>query len=266
MASPTSIGHSISTQARVSYACGARLLGQKTRETPLGIFSAWVEPLATIFIMTLVFSSVRFRVPTLGDWLMIFLMTGILPISVWRQSVIQGDSAVQRLRRVFVMPQIQPVDAMFAGVMTSLLVIWTLFLGITFFFVLVYDMDWPQNLVFCFIPAFTNTMMALGFAMINLVIKTWWRYWGVVFATVTGPIGIMSGMFYTIDRMPKQVQDILYYNPLMHSTELVRTYYFKEYTSTFFDPLYYYGFSFGILLVGLMCERLFRYRILHLKK
>ena len=204
--------------------------------------------------------------PTLGDWLMIFLMTGILPITVFRQSVTQGAAAVNKLRRVFVMPQVLPFDAMVAGVLTALLIIWTLFMGITIFFVLFYDMRWPQSLVLCFVPAFSNTMLGLGFAMLNLVIMTWWKYWGTVFSTLTAPIGIMSGMFYTIDRMPKQVQDILYYNPLMHSTELVRTYYFKEYTSTFFDPLYYYGFSFGILLVGLMCERLFRYRILHLKK
>lgn len=261
----STIGFSISAQARVIFACASRMLYQKTRETPLGPASALVEPLATIGIMTLVFSNIRFRVPSLGDWLMIFLMTGILPITVFRQSIQQGVASVKKLNRVFVMPQVQPLDAMFAGVFTSLLIVWTLFMGITIFFVIFYGMRWPQNIVLCFIPAFSNMMLGLGFAMINLVIMTWWKYWGTVFATLTGPIGIMSGMFYTIDRMPKQVQDILYYNPLMHSTELVRTFYFHEYTSTFFDPYYYFGTTYGVLFVGLICERVFRYRILHNK-
>lgn len=261
----TSIGQSISAQARIIYACATRLLQMKTRESPLGVFSLLLEPIATIGVMTLVFSYVRFRVPRLGDYIMIFLMTGILPISLFRQGIIGADSGFMRLRRLLVMPQIQPTDLMLAGVMLSLLVLWTLFVSFTVFFHYVYDMEWPENLIFCFIPAFCNAMFGYGVGMINMVIKTWWRYWGTLFGIAMAPIGIMSGMFYTVENMPLQVQKILYYNPLMHSTELVRTYYFWEYNSTFFDPFYYYGFTFGALLVGLMCERFFRYRLLHQK-
>jgi len=262
----TSIGHSLSAQVRIIYACAGRLLQAKTRESPIGIFSVLIEPVATIGVMTLVFSYVRFRVPTLGDYLMIFLMTGILPISVFRQSIAGAETGFLRLRHLLVMPQIQPTDLMVAGVMNTLIILWSLFIAFTLFFHYFYAMEWPENMIFCFIPAFCNAMFGFGVGMINMVIKTWWRYWGTIFGILIGPIGILSGMFYTIDRMPQKVQDILFYNPLMHSTELVRTFYFYEYNSSFFSPLYYYGTTFGTLGVGLMCERMFRYRLLHQKK
>lgn len=258
----TSIGQSLNSQVRVIYACANRLLRGKTRETPLGIFSVLIEPMATICIMTLVFTNVRFRVPKLGEYLMIFLMTGILPISVWKQSIAQTEQAFQKLRQLLVMPQVQPTDIMVAGMMNALIILATLFLSITLFFHYVYDMDWPQNLIFCFIPAICNALFGFGICLFNMVVKTWWRYWGTIFGVITAPVGIMSGMFYTIETIPPQAQYILYYNPLMHSTELIRTYYFYEYTSTFFDPYFYYGSTLGTFMVGLMCERVFRYRIL----
>jgi len=257
----SSIGESLTSQVRVIFACCSRLLKSKTRETPLGIFSVLVEPIATICIMTLVFANVRMRVPRLGDYLMIFLMTGILPITVWKQSIAQTEQAFQKLRQLLVMPYVQPTDTMVAGMLNALIIISGLFLGMTLFFHYVYDMDWPQNLIFCFIPAICNALFGFGLCLINLVIKTWWKYWGTIFSVITAPVGIMSGMFYTIEYIPVQARWVLWYNPLMHSTELVRTYYFHEYTSTFFSPYYYYGTTLGTFLVGLMCERFFRYRI-----
>lgn len=258
----TSIGQSLTSQVRVIYACASRLLKLKTRETPLGMFSVLIEPIATICIMTLVFANVRFRVPRLGDYLMIFLMTGILPITVWKQSLTQTEQAFMKLRQLLVMPQVQSTDIMIAGMMNALIILSSLFLGFTLFFHYVYDMDWPQNLIFCFIPGICNALFGFGLCLINMVIKTWWSYWGTVFGVITAPVGVMSGMFYTIENIPQQAQWVLWYNPLMHSTELIRTYYFYEYTSTFFSPYYYYGTTLGSFMVGLMCERFFRYRLI----
>lgn len=260
------LGASISAQARIIFTCFTRLLQMKTRDTPLGVLSSLVEPLAAICVMTIVFTNIKFKVPKLGDYLMLFLMTGMLPISMFRQGSMESERGFQRLRRNLALPQVQTTDLMLAGIFTSFLLMTSLFMTLTIFFWLAYDAPWPQNIVFCLIPAVCNSLMGFGIGMINLVIKSWFLYWGTIFAVVTAPLGVMSGMFYTIDKMPPSIQQILYYNPLMHSTELTRTYYYKEYTSTFFDPLYYYGCVFTILSLGLLCERTFRYRILNEKK
>jgi len=142
----------------------------------------------------------------------------------------------------------------------------TLFLAVTTVFVLIYEIPWPENIVFCFIPTFCNALMGLGMGALNMVIKSWFFYWGTIFATVAAPIGVLSGMFYTAETLPPSAVEILYWNPFFHSTELLRTFYYAEYTSDFFDPYYYYGWTFGLLFTGLLCERVFRYRLLNEKK
>lgn len=260
------LGTSISAQARIVFTCFVRLLQMKTRDTPLGVLSSLVEPLAAICVMTIVFTNIKFKVPKLGDYLMLFLMTGMLPISMFRSGAMEAERAFQRLRRNLVLPQVQVTDLMLAGIMMSFLLMTSLFMMLTIFFWVAYDAPWPQNIVFCLIPALCNSLLGFGIGLVNLVVKTWFRYWGTIFGVLTAPLGVMSGMFYTIEKMPPSIQEILYYNPLMHSTELMRTYYYAEYTSDFFDPLYYYGCTFTLLTVGLLCERTFRYRLLNEKK
>ncbi|MEM9222550.1 MAG: ABC transporter permease [Pseudomonadota bacterium] len=257
----TAVGGSFGHQARIIFVCVRRIVHLKSRDTPLGVLSNLIEPMATIAMLTLVFTTVKLRVPMLGDYVMLFLMTGILPISMFRNGAQQSEGAVRQLKRNLVLPQIKPLDLMISGVITSMLTISTLFLFVTILFWLVYNVEWPQNIVFCAIPAVCNGLIGLGFGCINLVIKSWFLYWGTIFGIVTAPIGLLSGMFYTVDRFPQKIQDILYYNPFMHSTELTRTFFYKEYTSEFFDPLYYYGWTFTALAVGLVCERVFRYRL-----
>ncbi|MEM0905878.1 MAG: ABC transporter permease [Pseudomonadota bacterium] len=257
---------SLRNQARVIWACTTRFVQARTRESPIGILSNIVEPLATILILGLIFTYIRFRLPKLGDYLMLFLMTAILPITMFRQGATQSEQVFMRLKRNLVLPQVQPIDLLLAGLLTTFLTTTALFMLLTIVFVLIYDVPWPQNIVFCMIPTFCNAMIGLGFGMMNLVIKSWFFYWGVIFGTLTAPVGVLSGMFFTADYLPQAAQDILYWSPLMHSTELMRTYYYKEFTSEFFDPIYYYGFTFTALAVGLICERTFRYRIIKDKK
>jgi capsular polysaccharide transport system permease protein len=69
-------------------------------------------------------------------------------------------------------------------------------------------------------------------------------------------------MFYTAQTAPPMALPYLWYNPLFHSTELMREYYYYDYTSPIFDPYYYYGWALTSLAVGLALERLLRHRLL----
>lgn len=262
----SSLTGTVGAQARILFSIGSRILQMKTRESPLGILSSLIEPLATILMMTLIFTAIRFRVPGLGDYLMLFFMTGTIPISIFRGGAMSAEQGYRQLRKVLVLPHLRPLDLMMGGTFLNTMVLTLLMVLMTAFFIVVYGVSWPENIAMCFVPLLGNSLLGLGIGAINITIKTWFPFWGVIFGTVTGPLGILSGMFFTAESMPPKIQAILYYNPLLHSTELLRTYFYPEFHSNFFDPLYYWGWVFGALAVGLLCERTFRYRLLHSKR
>ncbi len=264
--SSTPLGGTFIAQSRIVWTLSTRLLQLKTRESPLGVFSSLIEPLAMILMMTLVFSTIKMRVPQAGDYLMLFFMTGIIAINVFKQGVSAGEQGYMKLRRALGLPHLRPIDLIFSGVFTNTLVMIALFLGMTVFFSVVYGAPWPDNLVLALAAPVCNSFIAIGFAALNAVIKTWFKFWGVIYSTVTMPIAILSGMFYTAESMPLSVQKILYYNPILHSTEFVRSVYFTDYNSGFFDPEYYFSWVIGSLVFGLLLERVFRYRLLSIKQ
>ncbi|WMS40973.1 ABC transporter permease [Acuticoccus sp. MNP-M23] len=262
----TTLSGTFVAQSRIIWTVATRLLQLKTRESPLGVFSSLIEPLAMILMMTLVFSTIRMRVPQAGDYLMLFFMTGIIAINVFKQGQMAGEQGYMRLRRVLGLPHVRPIDLMVSGIFTNTLVMISLFLGMTVFFCVVYDAPWPQNLMLSLAAPVCNSFIALGFASLNAVIKTWFKFWGVIWSTVTMPLAICSGMFYTAESMPLSVQKILFYNPILHSTEFVRSVYFEDYNSGFFSPAYYFSWVIGALVLGLLLERTFRYRLLNVKQ
>lgn len=256
-----SFSHSLATQARVLYALVGRDLRAKHVSSPFGAASSLVEPLMTLLVLTALFFYIRHRDPALGDNLILFLMTGIFPLSCFKGSVGAAENTFGRLQKTLTMPQISPLDLMFAGALSNLLAIVTLFYAITVFNVLVWEEHVPREVLMPVIPMAGNMLMGIGFAGFNMTIKTWFPFWGKIFSTITGPINIVSGMFFTAQTIPPQILKYAYWNPLFHSTELCRETFFYGYNSPLFDGRYYAGWVFGSLFVGVLCERVFRYRL-----
>ncbi|MEM8853967.1 MAG: ABC transporter permease [Pseudomonadota bacterium] len=257
----TAVVRSLNAQARIVWAVALREMMLRHRESPLGVLTAIIEPLAMILLMTLVFSTIRLRIPGAGDYVMLFIMTGILPITMFRGGVQGCDRGVARQKRALVVPGVRPLDLMLGGLIVNYMTLLALFTLITAFFALIYRPDSPQNFVVSLLPGVCNALMAIGVGAINLLIKSWFKFWGTIFAIITMPLNIISGMFYTADTLPTAVLKYLYYNPFFHATEFTRTHYFPDYTSDFFDPYYYFGCTFGFVFLGLLVERVFRYRL-----
>jgi capsular polysaccharide transport system permease protein len=260
-----SFSQSLATQARVIYALVGRDMRTKHVESPLGVFSAVVEPLGTLLVLVFIFSYLRMRDPRIGDVVILFLMTGIFPISNFKGAINGAEHAFNRMRRSLTMKQISPLDLILAGAFSNFIAIAALFYAITLYYVLIWEENVPRSVIMPLVPMAGNMLIGIGFAGINMTIKTWFPFWGRIFSTLMGPIGILSGMFFTAQTLPPQILKYAYWNPLFHATELCRESFFPNYTSPLFDWRYYSAWVFGTFFVGVLCERFFRYRLL-LKK
>lgn len=255
------IGTAVASQVRTVFAVAQHDTKVKYSESPLGIFSSLVEPLVTLLVMNMILYYIRARHPRLGDYVILMLVTGMLPIFAFRNSVNAGERVFRKFGRLLTLPQLRPLDLMCGGILANLLILISLYLAISLWFKFVVATPEPHDMLMSLIPFFGNAIIGFGFCVLNTLIKTWFPFWGRIWALITAPLAILSGMFYTADSIPPQLRDILYYNPFMHSTELCRTFFFPEYYSDFFDPYYYGGWVLGALFVGLMLERVYRDRL-----
>ena len=256
--------HSLTVQGRVIYAVMQRELRVRHVSSPVGVFSALIEPLGQLLILTAIFTYMRFRHPAIGDSVVLFLMTGIFTLSCFRGGIAGAERVFERMKKLAI-PEISPLDLMLAGALVNFFTVACLFYGITVFHVLVYDEHVPRSILLPMVPMAGVMLMGIGFAGINMTIKIWFPFWGKIFAMLLAPINILSGMFYTADTLPPQMLKYAWYNPLFHATEACRQWFFYGYDSPLFDPNYFAAWVFGLLFVGVLCERVFRYRLLALK-
>jgi len=67
-----------------------------------------------------------------------------------------------------------------------------------------------------------------------------------------------SGIFFVVPELPPGIREYLLWNPLLHITELARSYYFVQYTTAYGHLDYVLVWTIALLFVGLVLERLLR--------
>ncbi|MEO0370028.1 MAG: capsular biosynthesis protein [Pseudomonadota bacterium] len=73
---------------------------------------------------------------------------------------------------------------------------------------------------------------------------------------------ISSGSFYVVAFLPEPVVAILEWNPVLHATEWMRTAYYPGYPDQVLDKGYVMAVALGMLVLGLLGERVMRRRLL----
>jgi capsular polysaccharide transport system permease protein len=69
----------------------------------------------------------------------------------------------------------------------------------------------------------------------------------------------VSGLFFSVEAAPAYARDILFFNPLSHLIELLRSGMSEGYTSSFVFLPYVVGFVLVTLPLGLLLERYSRH-------
>ncbi|MBC6405811.1 MAG: hypothetical protein GDA41_08845 [Rhodospirillales bacterium] len=72
---------------------------------------------------------------------------------------------------------------------------------------------------------------------------------------------LTSGSFFVVPEIPAGLRDYFLWNPLLHVSELARTYYFVQYNTDYGDWNYLIKVFVITLFLGLILERISRHRI-----
>jgi len=260
--SPAQSGPRRFATLRTVLALVLREMSTRYGRTPGGYVWALLEPLGAILVLSLAFSVVM-RTPPLGTHFILFYATGFMPFSLYLNVSGAVGRAINFSKPLLKYPAVIWLDAVLArfllNSLTGILVTILLLSGI----LAVIDSRTVLNLPPMLDAMMMAMLLGLGVGVFNCALMGLLPLWEMIWSIITRPLFIASGILFLYDVLPPLAQDILWYNPLMHITGLMRTGFYPTYTASYVSHVYVLGVSLALLTIGLILMGRFHRDILN---
>lgn len=228
-----------------------REMSTRYGRTPGGYIWAVLEPLAAILFLSVGFSLIM-RTPHLGTSFLLYYASGYLPFMLYNSLANNTARAIRFSGGLLKYPAVTWVDAILArfllNSLTQILVGILLIGGIMAFE--------DAHAVISPLPILESlaliSLLGLGVGTANCVLFSLFPLWDTAWSILTRPLFLASGVIFLYDEMPRTVQNILWYNPLMHVIGMFRTGIYPTYTASYASPLYVLLVALTLLVLGLL--------------
>lgn len=221
-----------------------------------------VEMLLTIVVMAAI-AHFLMRRPPIGDSEVLFIASGLLPITYFRATSTRTAGGVQLRTAARPFPHVTVLDSALAKalvetIMFSIATVIVIFVCATFAgskFAIPYN---PMALLQALAAMF---VFGFGIGLVNAAIKAYFPLWKTIWMVFTRLQIFTSGVHALPDTMPPQVRELIYWNPLAHMVALARTAFYPMYPGSFIDMGYATLWAFAALVIGLMTQQVMRSRL-----
>ncbi|MEP2027695.1 MAG: ABC transporter permease [Paracoccaceae bacterium] len=219
--------------------------------SPGGYVWALVEPIGAIVALSVVFSY-AFRDPALGTNFALFYATAYLPFMMFSDLSVKIALAIRFSLPLFAYPSVSYIDSIFARTilctLTHLIVFNIVIFGISLTYSLNLMIDFPLICLGLFMAA------SLGFSLgvLNCFLFSMFPAWQTVWSILMRPMFILSGVFFILESIPRQLADILWYNPVIHVTGVMRKAFYPTYDANYVSYAYALGVCAVVLSLGLL--------------
>ncbi|MGR8933304.1 MAG: ABC transporter permease [Gammaproteobacteria bacterium] len=242
-------------QKRVIGALILREIHTRYGDRQFGYLWEIFEHVAHILVLVVLFTLLS-RSPPIGDSFGVFFATGLIPFLLFMHITQQVVNAVNNNQPLLSYPMVLPLDLMVARALLECAttgVVIMLFLAVGFYFNLFMPVD---SLLDIFIAFALIIPLGIGYGMVVALLKFYSPVFATLYSFLNRPLYFMSGLFYIADNLPIGVQKVLFFNPLLHINEWVRSGFYSTYESHFLDKYYVVSVSIVFLFIGLVVERL----------
>lgn len=237
--------------ARTVLALMLREMSTRYGKSAGGFIWAILEPLGVILILAMAFG-LLLRSPSLGTSFILFYASGYLPFSLYQQVSLFVSRALLFSKPLLFYPSVTWIDALIArfilNTLTSLMVTYILLTGLLSFI--------DTRIVLDVVPILESMALAalLGFGVgaLNCALIGLFNTWDVIWGIITRPLFIASGVIFIYEDMPRAIQEILWYNPLMHVIGILRTGLYPMYNADYASVPYVIGFGLVTLALGML--------------
>lgn len=219
---------------------------------------AWtlLEPVGGIMILTLIFASgLKLRTPSLGISFALFYATGLLAFMAYVR--IQGkiSQSIIASRALLRYPAVTFVDALVARFLLNTMTVAMIFTIVSGAILVTMDTRAVLDIPSILLSLLMGWTLGLGIGTLNAYLVPMYPVYGSVWSILTTPLFFVSGILYIYEELPRMGQDILWYNPLIHVTAMMRKGFYAQYDATFVSPLYVFSIALVTLILGLVVIR-----------
>lgn len=247
-------------QGRVLMALIMREMTTRFGATTGGYAWAVLEPAVTVALLSIIFSQIS-RHPPLGDNFAVFFATGYMAFHVYIDISRNVSLSIKVNMPLLTFPRVTILDPIIARFVLQLLT--ACFVSILILGGLLIAADAPLSLHFgpIFLAVCGAATLGLGVGMLNCVLFAYSTTWERTFNLVNRPLFLVSGVFFTYESLPRYLQDVLWWNPLIHITATMRQGFFPGYAASFVSLPYVAAAALTPLLLGILLLRALRGRL-----
>lgn len=250
------------TPMRAIIALMLREMGSTYGDSPGGYIWAVIQPVGMIVILSLGFS-LLVKAPSLGTSFILFYATGFLTYDIYNQMMGKIGGALQYSKSMLAYPRVTWLDVILArfilNLMTLLTVICIVISTILFFIETRTTISIQPILIGLILCA----LLGIGMGMVNCVLAGIFPVWGNIWKILSRPMFIASGVIFIYEDMPPFVKEILWWNPVLHGTGIVRTGFYPTYYASYVSLVYSFGVALILITAGLLFLRAYHEKILN---
>ncbi len=213
-----------------------------------------IDPMIQIVFLIILFTTIRMRV-IVGMDTAVWILVGVLAFTIFRNTAIQGMNAIGPNRALFNYRQVKPVDTVLVRAVLEgflLLIVSMVLCSASAFIGL--DIS-PDNLLLILSAVLSLWLIGLGFGLVTSVIVVLLPDIGKILKIIMMPLYLCSGVIWPLNSLPVEIQEVLWYNPLVHCVDAVRLGFSSQYqVINELSLLYSYGFGIVFVFMGLAIQ------------
>lgn len=245
---------SLIIQFRVIFALILREARVRHGRSRAGYLWTIVEPVLLIGALTFLFSNFRSSSIS-GSSFAVFFATGVLPFQLFRSSSQYISMAIEANGALLNYPHVSKIDTIIArSVLDFCTHIFVITLVISFQ-IFAINAPFPADIPMMLFVIVILMAFAVGAGLCVALLRQVFPSFANVYLILMGPSFFLSGVFFSINSIPKFFRDILVWNPILHGVEGFRTAYYQGYRSPDLDMAYLFWWAFTLIFLGLLAER-----------
>jgi len=256
-----SLSDALAVQGRVIGALLLRDMRTRFGRTFMGyvIIVAW--PLSHLLLLMGVYLLTR-RVAPLGTSVPVFLATGVLPYILCLYPGRMTMLCLVQNQPLLHFPIVKTTDVILArGILEILTACW-----VTVIFALLLYLTgveiWPIHYQKAIFAIIATMYLGFGIGFFGAIMYKLVRAWLAIQIGLLITMYITSGVFFIPTSLHEDIQFYLWFNPLLHSVEWLRSAYYDGYGYGMLNQEYLIGFATILIFIGMLIDRFIRGRLL----
>lgn len=240
-----------------------REMSTRYGRTPGGYIWALLEPIGMIIILGYAWSMLA-RAPTLGTSFFLFKATGFMVLQMFLVNSKLVGKAMHFSRPLLFYPRVTWLDTLLARFILNTLVV-TLSTTIILTGIMVYEnihtvLDYSKILQAMALAALAGLSVGILNCYLFQRIPVWEQIWSIA----TRPLFLISGVIFIYEDLPQMGKAILWYNPVLHLTGIIRDGFYPLYHPTYISGVYLGLWIFVPMVIGLLLLRQFHRDLLNM--